>query len=69
MARTSMWLAGLALVTALLGSVASTRAQNFGKVDGARFLTLDWERSEYRGSPQSMATSTTAGSRRPTTFR
>jgi hypothetical protein len=51
MARTSMWLAGLTLVTALLGSVASTRAQNFGKVDGARFLTLDWERGEYRGKP------------------
>jgi len=51
MARTSTCLAGLALVTTLLGSVASPRAQNFGIVDGASLLTLDWERGEYRGKP------------------
>ena len=51
MARTSTCLAGLALVTILLGSVASPRAQNFGMVDGASLLTLDWERGERRGRP------------------
>jgi len=51
MAQTSTCLAGLALVMTLLGSVVSLWAQNFGIVDGASLLTLDWERGEYRGRP------------------
>jgi len=51
MAWMSTWLTGLTLVTALLGSVASTQAQNFGVVEGTRGLTLDWERGERLGRP------------------
>ncbi len=51
MVRMSTWMAGLALVMALLGSVASTPAQNFAMVDGEKYFTIDWERGQYRGRP------------------
>src|SRR5881628_2230756 len=51
MARMSFWVAGLVIVMSLLGSVASSPAQNFGMSGAEKYFTIDWEPGRYRGRP------------------
>jgi hypothetical protein len=47
----NMWITSLVVVLTLLGTVASTTAQNFAMVGGEQFFTVAWERTQYLGKP------------------